>query len=211
MDVTLPHYLLSMSNLYIQSNIKITDNAVFTNGERSYFIDEPNDLASFLKSVYKNFGIDYVKFYKMDLLSKLGFIAAELILMNFDRTAILPEQIALLIANASASLNTDEKYSQLMENAPSPSVFVYTLPNIVIGEICIRHNIKGENLFIVQNDFDTEFSCNYITGLFKSNDTKLCLTGWIEVNMDGNYRADLFLISQTKTLLEFNKTNLKII
>jgi hypothetical protein len=81
----------------------------------------------------------------------------------------------------------------------------------VIGEICIRHNIKGENLFIVQNEFDAEFCCNYIASLFKNNDRKLCLTGWIEVNMDSNYQADLFLISQTKTLLEFDKTNLKIV
>ncbi len=198
-----------MNKLYLHKHIKIADNSVFTDGILTFATQADEAFSTFIKSVYKDLGIDYGKFYKMDLLSKLGFIAAELALADIDLTGITPEQIAIIAANASASLNTDKKYYESIEELPSPSVFVYTLPNIVIGEICIRHNIKGENLFLVQDEFDSKLILNYIKGLFNEGPTRLCLTGWIELDMVGNYKADLYLVSQTTTAIEFNESIFK--
>ena len=53
----------------------------------------------------------------------------------------------MLLANAASSLHTDIRHQQLIDRegdqAASPAVFVYTLPNVVSGEICIRHKIQG--------------------------------------------------------------------
>ena len=150
MAVTLPHYLLNMNKLFINNHIKIKDNTVYINGEKDCFI-ETDIFLSFIKSVYKHYNIKYGKFYKMDGLSKLGFLASELLLIN-ENSNLLPEETAIILANSSSSLNTDIKYQKTINDTPSPSVFVYTLPNIVIGEICIRNIIRGETIFFIQDD-----------------------------------------------------------
>lgn len=96
-----------------------------------------------------------IKFYKMDRLSKAAYIAAEKLLKGIklpdDRT-----KVAVVLYNRSASLDTDLKHQATLDNneAASPAVFVYTLPNIMCGEICIRHKINGENTFFVQDGKD---------------------------------------------------------
>lgn len=89
-----------------------------------------------------------MKFYKMDDLCKLGYVAAEYLLK--DKT-FAPLEMGMLLANATSSLHTDIRHQQLIDQdgdrAASPAVFVYTLPNVVSGEICIRHKIQGETPF----------------------------------------------------------------
>lgn len=110
------------------------------------------DLSAFLLALYKHAGINYPKFYKMDNLSKLGFLAAEMILKN--PTLILDfkkEDIAIVLYNRNSSLDTDINYFETVKEMASPALFVYTLPNILIGELCIRHGFKGENIFFLRD------------------------------------------------------------
>ena len=117
------------------------------------------NFGAFIKTLYKKEMISYPKFYKMDNLSKLGFLGAEMLFNEasfFDRYR--KEDIGILIMNSSSSLDTDLSYNETIKDKsnyyPSPSLFVYTLANIVIGEICIRHKIKGENAFFVSDHFE---------------------------------------------------------
>ena len=63
----------------IQSYIKIENNEIVLNGT-SVFKTEPTDFADFAKKAYRNFEIQYPKFFKMDALSKLAFLGSELLL-----------------------------------------------------------------------------------------------------------------------------------
>ncbi len=201
------YYLRSMTKLYVNNHIKITNNTVFINGNKDY-TSEFDDHNQFFKSVYKYYQIKYGKFYKMDGLSKLGFLASELLLRDAD-TAFAPEETAIILANESSSLNTDIKYQSTVMDIPSPSVFVYTLPNIVIGEICIRHLFRGEILFLVQEAFDIDFICSYINNIFTTTKTRRCITGWLELNDKGKYSAQLFLVTGKESDAEFNVKNVK--
>jgi hypothetical protein len=91
-------------------------------------------------------------------------------------------------------LHTDKIYQDSIEQQPSPAIFVYTLPNIMIGEICIRHGFKGEGLFFIEENFDKAFVTEYTAELIRSKKAVLGLAGWIEVDMEGNYLADLDLL-----------------
>lgn len=193
-----------MGKLYIEKHILLVNNSVYINSEEEYSADSSLDFSGFAKSVYKNYDFNYSKFYKMDSLSKLGFLAAEFLFKGYDRVSVSPEEIAIICANSSSSLSTDKKYQDIIADTPSPAIFVYTLPNIVSGEICIRNNIKGESLFFIQEEFDTDFISSYVKYLFENTNTKLCIAGWIEMNMNKDYRADLFLISGNKEYPEFN-------
>ena len=135
----------------------------------------------------------------MDNLGKIGMIASEVLLKPGFRSAdYLPEQIGVLLTNASSSLDADIKYFDTVRKIPSPSLFVYTLPNIVIGEICIRNNFKGENAFFVFSRFDANFIQLYVSDLLSKNLLEDCVCGWIEV-MDQDYRAVLFLVEKKTT------------
>ena len=103
------------------------------------------------------------------------------------------------MANASSSLVTDLNFQQTITDArnyfPSPSLFVYTLPNIAIGEICIRHKIYGENVFLISKKFDADILYFYVNELFEKTDTLNCITGWVESN-DSTYEAFLLLVER---------------
>ena len=103
----------------------------------------------------------------MDSLSKLGWLAAEILLKDsFNKEALSVRKMSgLVFANANSSLDTDIKYYETAKDIASPALFVYTLPNIVIGEICIRHNFKGENAFFISEQFDAGF----YTGICKQS------------------------------------------
>jgi len=129
---------------YITSSCNINNNTVYKNG-KPLFANNDADIQAFFLSVYKRFEINYSRFYKMDNLSKLGWLASEILLKDsFKKDSYSPEDIGLILSNANSSLDTDQKYMAGVADVPSPSLFVYTLPNIVTGEICIRNNFKGE-------------------------------------------------------------------
>jgi hypothetical protein len=174
-------------------NIRIEDGQV-TLGGLLDFQHDGTDFKTVARGIYKNYGIDYPKFYKMSALSKLGFLAAELLLKDLDLSGTEPGLISLVLANSSSSLHTDKIYQESVNTKPSPAIFVYTLPNIVIGEICIRNGIMGEGLFFIQEQFDRTFINDYASGLIHSGQALICIAGWVDIDMDGNYLADLDLL-----------------
>jgi len=174
-------------------HIRIEKGSVHVNGTLK-FSHEESEFRVFARSLYKYHAMDYAKFYKMSPLSKLGFLASEILLMGMDTKQVAPENISLIIANASSSLHTDRIYQDTQESKPSPAIFVYTLPNIVIGEICIRNGFKGEGFFFIQESFDKEFIFEYADELLMERQTTLCVAGWVEIDMEGDYLADLSLL-----------------
>jgi hypothetical protein len=194
-------------NTYIQSYIQIENNEIVLNGE-SIFKTEPTDFADFAKQSLRHFEIQYPKFYKMDALSKLAFLGSELLL----NTIVSTEQennIALVLANKSSSLDTDVKYQESISDKenyyPSPAVFVYTLPNICLGEISIRHQLKSENSFFIFEAFNTEFMSNYSNILLNSDKADLVLCGWVEF-FNNNYKAFLCIIGKEENEKYTNET-----
>ncbi len=177
---------------YIISSCLISANRVYQNGQAIF--ESPGTAEVFLNSVYAHFEIAYPKFHKMDSLCKLGFLAAEVLLKNRTPENKLSEtETGLVLSNANASLDVDLKYSKTIPVGASPALFVYTLPNIVIGELSIRHRFKGENAFFVFKQFDGNFMAEYVNGLFEKNLVKSCLCGWVEIWQE-EYRAILYLI-----------------
>lgn len=185
---------------YIESSISICNNKVISDG-KELFTSDSEDFLAFSKEVYKHFSTDYPKFFKMDNLSKLAFLGADILLKNQNLNES-DNDIALVLANRSSSLDTDYKYQESIADKenyyPSPAVFVYTLPNICIGEISIRHKLYSENSFFIFEAFNPEFLANYSTYLLKSGKSKKVLWGWVEY-LQEEYKAFLCLISDSGT------------
>jgi hypothetical protein len=198
-----------MVDNYITSRCLISKDAFYLNDKKLLdSIDTPT--TNFLLSVYKYFDLSYQKFYKMDNLSKLGWLAAEILLKDsFKSNKYSPQSIGVVLSNKNSSLDADLKYYQTVKDIASPSLFVYTLPNIVIGEICIRHNFKGENAFFIFEKFDPEFIRQYVNNLINNNILEACICGWVDF-LEDEYKAVLFLVEKEKSLLSLPFTILNI-
>lgn len=180
---------------YINSWCRIRRNTLFANGN-AVFEDPGADISAFLVNAYRRLNIVYPKFYKMDRLSQLGFLAAEMIMQDgLDKNEYPAESMAVILANAHSSLDTDVRYQESMSAIPSPALFVYTLPNIVIGEICIRHQLKGENTFFIFEQYDIAFLNDYINQLLEQGGTQAVIGGWIDV-FQNQYDAFLYLVEK---------------
>lgn len=184
--------------IYISSWCRIRQNAINLNGQ-AVFEDPAAALPGFLTNAYRHLQIDYPKFYKMDRLCQLGFLAAEVLLQGQNiKTQYPPESVAVVLANRHSSLDTDLRYQESVNSIPSPALFVYTLPNIVIGEICIRHQLKGENTFFVLEQFDPAFLNEYTGQLLEKDQAQMVIAGWVDVFQE-QYEAFLYLAGQKET------------
>lgn len=179
----------------ITASCKISDYSVYRNGQR-LLENRSADLPGFLLSVYQVLDNSYPKFYKMDNLSKLGWLAAEILLKEATPTRpYRPEETGIVLANANASLDTDLKYYETVKEIPSPALFVYTLPNIMIGEICIRNNFKGESAFFISPEFDAGFMERTVSDLLDNNILQSCICGWVDL-LEDDYTAVLYLVEK---------------
>lgn len=183
--------------LYIESFVRINNHALFYDNKK-IALNNFETLEEKLKFLYKNQNIQYPKFYKMDVLSKAGFIAVEYLQAKLEASS----NTSLLFANQTASLQTDILYQEGINNrnnyVPSPSLFVYTLPNIVMGEICIKHKLTGENIFLVFEDFNTKLIIENIILQFKLNKADKLVFCWLEV-FDNKLDVLNCIISTQKT------------
>jgi hypothetical protein len=198
-------------SLYITSSCLISGNKIFKN--RASVFECPGDAETFLNETYAHFNIAYPKFHKMDMLCKLGFLATEVLLEGTNHEKNYGEtETGLVLSNSYSSLDVDLKYEKTISSGASPALFVYTLPNIVIGEISIRHHFKGENAFFVFRKFDGNFTAGYVSHLFEKQLVKNCICGWVDL-FKNNYRALLFLVETVKSdnALAFTAENLNLL
>lgn len=158
--------------------------------------DTTDKVGNFFQFAYEALLIEYPKFHKMDRLSQAGFLAAELLLTRHSVRNYAPAEVALVLANAHASMDTDKRYTEAAAVVSSPALFVYTLPNIVAGEICIRHSLKGENAFFVTKHFDPDLMETYVNQIMLQDpSTKACIAGWVDI-MDEHHDVLLYLVEK---------------
>jgi hypothetical protein len=190
-----------MDNKYIISDYSIIGKGVVKTDRGRFEFPYEDDDGKFFKNIYKRLEIDYPKFYKMDRLSKLAFLTAEYLLKDKNLPEkYAPDEVAMIFSNSNSSLDTDIKHNNSILSKdkyfPKPAVFVYTLPNILMGEISIRHIIRGENTFFITEKFDTVFFADYVINLLNKTKHKACLLGRADY-MEGEFESVLFLIEQS--------------
>lgn len=153
-----------------------------------------------LKEVYCTAIGNYPKFYKMDILSQLGFVASELLLMaeGKERFVACDDRATILFGRNSsicADIDYQETISNVEEFFPSPSLFVYTLPNIVTGEIALRNKYHGETSYmLVDNIMLAEEQIEII--LQTSVHLKSALCGWIDAKSDDDFEAKIWIVEK---------------
>lgn len=186
----------------IETSVRITNEGVWINNQA---VEIPRSEEShWLHDIYKSLAISYPKFFKMDHLCKLGFVCAE---MAMKPTLLDPTEEkrdwSVILFNHCSSLDDDRIYQKTIQEAdnyyPSPAVFVYTLSNIVTGEIAIRHKIMGESCSFIEKQFSAESLYNTaLLSLLPSKGIQHLLIGWIDY-VDEQADALLLHVSSTES------------
>ena len=168
---------------------------------KEFIIDKEITQNGLLTALYKQIIGNYPKYYKMDGLCRLGFVASELLLKAERDEGSFTEDTnktrAIVFFNRSSSIASDKKYlASIVEKDnyfPSPSVFVYTLPNIVIGEIAIRNGYHGETSFYILPHKNEFLMQDIIETTFMDEQTTSVLTGWLDYEDSEHFEADLYI------------------
>ena len=155
-----------------------------------------------LTELYRNHIADWPKFFKMDTLSKAGFVASELLIKELGEHRLGSEEFAqgraIVLFGATASLCADRNYQETIQDKdnyyPSPALFVYTLPNIVTGEIAIRNHWRGETSFYVTEAPDAAQMAFHLACAFQDQVTDSILAGWVDSSRNDDFQAFMTVV-----------------
>ena len=227
-----------MTDPGILHSIKIRHGKVSFDGNVIETLDPSFKL--FSKELYNRYSKGYSKFFKMDNLSKLGFLSAEILLHSFEKNQMKQtmseiniethaamiknvcqvesmvtrfkqmkeNEVAIVLGNSEATTPTDKKYFESVSGIPSPALFVYTLPNIMIGEISIKYGFRGENLFFVAEKFDAEELFQHVQTVLTNREINWILAGWVNYVEDKEYESMLYLVAQNRNNCKFTSRNI---
>lgn len=180
-------------NADVLRTVLVESSRILLNDKEVYSL-ESDDFQDFIRSAFKTVCAPNMKFYKMDSLSKLGYVASEVLL---DGIEYGEEDCGLILSGVYGSLDTDIRHQQIIDTetdaSASPAVFVYTLPNVVEGEISIRHHIKGENTWFWSDDRTLSNVREYAVLSMSAQDMKCCIVGHIDF-LNGRYFAKFELL-----------------
>ena len=175
--------------------VKLTPYSAVIDGKQ---IDIDTAADNVLAAIYKRHIGSYPKFYKMDRLSQLGFIASELLLSQEHPRLQQCADRAVVLFNHSSSVWVDREYAKSIaigdDYFPSPSLFVYTLPNIVCGEIAVRNGYHAESSFYIMPNKNENMMHEVLTSTFLDDSLQSMLAGWIDYEDDSHFEAELKLI-----------------
>ena len=153
--------------------------------------------ASLITEVFKKYLADGSRFFKMDLYSRLAYVGTSLLakdsLADYD-----PEDVALVIFTQNGSVLADRKHLSTFSNPeefyPSPAVFINTLPNVVLGEIAVKNNVKGETTLVLLPSRDEAAMSRIIEATGSVTGPAVMICGWIDCDSEDSYIADLKML-----------------
>ncbi|MBQ4449784.1 MAG: 3-oxoacyl-ACP synthase [Prevotella sp.] len=172
-------------------SVRITQDEIIVDGNR---LDVKSHGKEMLTEVYKTKIGNYPKFYKMDMLSRLAFVASELLIGCDEENDDHSNDRAVVLFNHSSSIIADRQYVKSIEIDdffPSPAAFVYTLPNITTGEIALRNGYHGETSFYILAKRNEKLMQRVIKSTFIDRDIKSVIGGWIDCPSEDKFECDI--------------------
>lgn len=179
-----------------EHRVVITPDEAVVDGNRLE-IERGEEVYGILPKIYKEKIGGYPYFYKMDALSRLGFVASELLLSQETGCERFVERDdrAVVMFNRTSSIDMDDRYTYGVGDEafdyPSPSFFIRTLPNIVTGEIAIRNKYHGETSLYMLPDKDEQMMQEIIKATFADRGTRSIIAGWVDYENDDSFEADI--------------------
>ena len=175
-------------------SLRITPDGLWMDG---LAVPMENHGPSLVTEIYKKYLADGSRFFKMDLYSRLAYAATGLLAKDALESCD-PEDLALFIFTQNGSVLADRKhlstFSDPKEFFPSPAIFINTLPNVVLGEIAVRNNIKGETTLVLLPERDEAALHRVIDATVSATRPSVMLYGWVDCDAEDSFIADLKML-----------------
>ena len=153
--------------------------------------------AALVTEIFKKFLADGSRFFKMDLYSRLAYVGTSLLAKD-ALSACDPEDRAMVIFTENGSVLADRKHLSTFSNPeeffPSPAVFINTLPNVVLGEIAVKNDIKGETTLVLLPRRDEAAMHRIVEATTAATKPSALLCGWVDCAGEDSFVADLKLM-----------------
>jgi hypothetical protein len=186
-------------------NVEVTSEYIYVDGEPIKVESVGTDM---LKEIYHARIGNYARFYKMDILGKLGFVASELLLQQegermFDEKGLCLEKSesrAVILFGKYGCIADDRVFQSTISDKsdyfPSPSVFVNTLPNIVAGDIALRNGYNGETAYYQLAEEDKMMMRLIADTTMADGCITSALYGWLDAKNEKEFNAKLYIIEK---------------
>lgn len=195
------------ANSYIHDVI-VWNNQFITLNDKAVITLSGETITDYAVAAFRTLDTPYPKFFKMDILSKVVYTAVAMLVKEGHINADWLNDTATCITTTHGCLDVDEKFEQSRSALASPALFVYTLPNIMLGEICIKHQFKGEQLCTIGGVNEALALYDYISLLLAENHAKQAIIGYADAYND-KINVQLAFISQQESSLPFEMDTYK--
>ena len=181
--------------LNVSHKVRLTSDSVTLDGQVVPTQSKGRDM---LTELYKKYVGDYPRYYKMDILSKAAFVCSEMLLEAEGNRDGHGEDRAVILFSHTASIASDRAFLRTITDGyyPSPSVFVYTLPNIAAGEIAIRNGYHGETAFYVLPQKADDMINMIVEASFGDRGTQSSICGWINCDDENIFEAEMAIMKK---------------
>lgn len=176
--------------------VKITSDSVEVDGSR---VATETSGGALLKELYKGYIGDYAKFYKMDTMSRLALVATELLVRGETAEERAAEHDVVFFNRSSSIVADINHLATIRDRAsfyPSPSVFLYTLPNIAMGEVAIRYQYRGETSLYILEQRDVRRMEEIIASTIKSSYAPTLISGWLDCRSEDDFEAEIKILTK---------------
>ena len=179
--------------LNVSHKVRLTSDSVTLDGQVVPTQSKGRDM---LTELYKKYVGDYPRYYKMDILSKVAFVCSEMLLEAEGNRDGHGEDRAVILFSHTASIASDNAFLRTITDGyyPSPSVFVYTLPNIAAGEIAIRNGYHGETAFYILPQKADDMINMIVEASFGDRGTQSAICGWINCDDENIFEAEVKIL-----------------
>ena len=133
--------------------------------------------------------------------SRLAFVATDILLQAEGKERfVTSDDRAVIMFNHSSSVQADRSYLSTIaddENCfPSPSIFVYTLPNMAVAEVAMRNLYHAETSLYILPERDDHVMQQVIRASLLDKTTCSMITGWVDYEDNDHFVADLYIIEK---------------
>lgn len=190
------HFIASLEGMRILSTTTYSNGGFTANGKE--LASSTGDLDHDLTNAWAAMEVKLPRFVRMDRSSKLVSIAAAPFFKAEGALTTYPkDRIGMVIMGTHGSMDTDQRYlDQLQaENHASPGLFVYTLPNIALGELSIQHGLHGSGLCLLSDSPDVDQMKNACEILLHDHGMEAVICGW--ANIFAGSAAATFMVVTT--------------
>lgn len=163
-----------------------------------------------LNNAWAALGIELPRFPRMDRSSKLVAIGGSAFFIEGGALAgNSKDTIGMVITGKHGSMDTDQKYQAqlVVDNHASPGMFVYTLPNIAMGEFSIQHGLYGSGLCLLNNALDLAQMLDACEILLHDHGMESVICGWSDIFAD--QATATFMVVTERTLADRNSAELE--